>query len=152
MRILMTLIVSLTVAPVALAHGLFIFPNDGQSEDQQDQDEFQCIRAATRQTGFDPMQTPTATTAPPETQGGVGQGAVRGALLGTAVGALTGNTRQGLRTGAVSGGLLGGMRRADSNAQQDQWAQEQVAIYQTDRNNWNRAFTACMESRGYTVR
>jgi uncharacterized protein YcfJ len=152
MRVLMTVIVSLTLAPVALAHDLFIFPSNGQSQDQQDQDEFQCMRAATRQSGFDPMQTPTAATRPPETQGGVGQGALRGALLGTAVGAATGNTRQGARAGAVGGGLLGGMRRADSNAQQDQWAREQVANYQRDRNNWNRAFTACMESRGYTVR
>jgi hypothetical protein len=152
MRILMTLIVSLALAPMALAHDLFIFPNDGQSQDQQDQDEFQCIRAATDQSGFNPMRTPTATTAPPATEGGAGRGAVRGALLGTAVGAVTGNTRRGATTGALGGGLLGGMRRADSNNQQDQWAQEQAANYQRDRNNWNRAFTACMESRGYTVR
>jgi hypothetical protein len=68
------------------------------------------------------------------------------------VGAVTGNTRQGATTGALGGGLLGGMRRADSNNQQDQWARDQAANYQRDRNNWNRAFTACMESRGYTVR
>ena len=55
MRILMTLIVSLAMAPAAVAHGLFIFPNDGQDEEQQDLDEFQCIREATRQTGFDPI-------------------------------------------------------------------------------------------------
>jgi hypothetical protein len=103
MRVLMTVIVSLTLAPVALAHDLFIFPSNGQSQDQQDQDEFQCMRAATRQSGFDPMQTPTAATRPPETQGGVGQGALRGALLGTAVGAATGNTRQGARAGACAG-------------------------------------------------
>ena len=47
---------------------------------------------------------------------------------------------------------MGGMRRNDSQRQQDQWAREQAAIYQRDRDNFNRAFTACMEARGYTVR
>ena len=151
MRILITLIAFFALVPFAHAHGLFIFPNEGQSQDQQDKDEFQCIRIARDRTGFDPMATPTATRARPETQGGAVGGAVGGGLLGTAVGALAGDTRRGAAIGAASGGLLGGMRRNDSRRQQDEWAREQTAIYQVDRNNFNRAFTACMESRGYTV-
>ncbi len=151
MRILFTLIAFLALAPFAHAHGLFIFPNEGQSQDQQDKDEFQCIRIARDQTGFDPMATPTATRAQPETRGGALGGAAGGALLGTAVGAIAGNTGRGAAIGATGGGLLGGMRRADSNRQQDQWAQEQAAIYQGNRDRFNRAFTACMQSRGYTV-
>ena len=58
---------------------------------------------------------------------------------------------RGARVGATAGGLMGGMRRADSNRQQQQWAQQEAANYQNERNNWNRAFSACMESRGYTV-
>jgi hypothetical protein len=151
MRYFFTIIVFFALAPLASAHGLFIFANDGQDQDQQDQDEFQCMRAARDQTGFNPMATPTATTRAPETQGGAGRGAVRGALLGTAVGAVTGNTRQGALAGAAGGGLMGGMRRADSNRDQERWAREEAANYQRNRNNWNRAFTACMSSRGYTV-
>ena len=98
------------------------------------------------------MQTPTATRARPETRGGALRGGAGGALLGTAVGAIAGDARRGSVIGGVSGGLMGGMRRNDSRRQQDQWAQEQAAIYQRDRNDYNRAFTACMESRGYTVR
>ncbi len=97
------------------------------------------------------MATPTATRRAPDTQGGAVRGAARGALLGTAVGAIAGNTGRGFRTGAAAGGLMGGMRRADSNRQQEQWGQEQAANYQSNRNNWTRAFTACMESRGYTI-
>ena len=152
MRNLMSLIVLLALAPVAHGQDLFVFPNEGQSQDQQDMDEFQCQRDARDRTGFDPMATPRATTARPQQQGGAGGGAVRGALLGTAVGAATGNTRRGATAGAVGGGLLGGARRADSNRQQDQWAQQEAANYQRQRNNWNRAFIACMEARGYTVR
>ncbi len=151
MRILFTSIVLFAVATVAQAHGLFIFPNEGQSQDQQDKDEFQCIRTATDRTGFNPMSTPTATEARPETRGGAGRGALGGALLGTAVGAVAGDTRRGAVAGAAGGGLLGGMRRNDSRRQQDQWAEQQAAIYQADRAQWERAFSACMQARGYTV-
>jgi hypothetical protein len=151
MRFLMTLILFFALAPGAQAQDWFIFPNDGQDQEQQDMDEFQCIRISRDRTGFDPMATPTATTRAPETQGGAVGGAARGALLGTAVGAVSGNAGRGLRTGAAAGGLMGGMRRADSNARQDQWAREETANYQRNRANWTRAFTACMESRGYTV-
>ena len=54
------------------------------------------------------------------------------------------------------GAVMGGMRRADQNRkqaqQQQQWEQEQAAQYQQGRNNYNRAYAACMEGRGYTVR
>lgn len=152
MRTIVTLIAIFALAPVAYGQDLFVFPNDGQSQDQQDMDEFQCQRSARERTGFDPMATPTATTARPQQQGGVGSGAVRGALLGGAIGAATGNTRQGLRAGAAGGGVMGGMRRADSNRQQEDWARREGQNYQRNRDNWNRAFIACMEARGYTVR
>ena len=140
------------IAPFAQAQDLFIYPAEGQSRDQQDLDEAQCSRFAREQTGFDPRATPTATTAPPEQQGGAVRGAARGALLGTAVGAITGDTRQGAAIGAASGGLMGGMRRRDSNRQQEQWAQQESANYQRNRAAFNRAFGACLEGRGYTVR
>jgi predicted lipid-binding transport protein (Tim44 family) len=152
MRSLTTLIGLLVLAPIAHGQDLFVFPNDGQSQDQQDMDTFQCQRDATNRTGFDPMATPQASTPAPQQQGGVVGGAARGALLGGAIGAATGNTRQGLRAGAAGGGVLGGMRRADSNRQQEEWARREAANYQRNRDNWNRAFTACMEARGYTVR
>ena len=150
-----TLLIS-TVAVLALvsaAQGqeLFVFPNEGQNQDQQDKDTFQCQREARERTGFDPMATPRATTAAPQQQGGAVGGAARGALLGGAIGAVTGDTRRGLAAGAAGGGVLGGMRRADSNRQRDDWARQEAANYQRQRDNWNRAFTACMAARGYTV-
>ncbi len=151
MRILITLVGLFVLVSFAHAHGLFIFPNEGQSQDQQDKDEFQCIRTATDRTGFNPMAAPSATRARPETQGGAVRGAAGGALLGTAVGAIAGDTRRGALVGAAGGGLLGGMRRNDSRRQQDQWADEQAAIQQADRAQWERAFKACMQARGYTV-
>ena len=58
---------------------------------------------------------------------------------------------EGAATGAAAGGLMGGMRRADSGAQQQQWAQQEAANYQRNRDEWTRGFSACMRSRGYTV-
>jgi len=152
MRISITTIALLVLALPVQAQELFVFPNEGQTREQQEKDEFQCMRLARERSGFDPMATPTATRAQPQTEGGVLGGAGRGALLGTAVGAIAGDTRRGALMGAAGGGLMGGMRRNDSQRQQDQWAREQAAIYQRDRDNFNRAFTACMEARGYTVR
>ncbi|MGI9265397.1 MAG: hypothetical protein ACR2QU_10725, partial [Gammaproteobacteria bacterium] len=70
MRILITIIAILAIAPFAQGQELFVFPNDGQSQDQQDMDEFQCQRDARDRTGFDPMATPRASTPAPQQQGG----------------------------------------------------------------------------------
>jgi hypothetical protein len=48
------------------------------------------------------------------------------------------------------------MRRRDQQRQQQQaqqqWAKEQEAQYTQARNSYNRAYSACLEGRGYTVK
>ena len=48
------------------------------------------------------------------------------------------------------------MRRRDQKQQQQQaeqqWAQEQAAQYTQKRNAYNRAYAACLEDNGYTVK
>jgi hypothetical protein len=157
--LLLLLIASLVFAGPTLGSDVFIYPNKGQSQKQQDKDKYECYNWAKQQTGFDPMAQPTA-TAPPPTQeasrGGVVRGAGRGALVGVAAGAIGGDAGKGAAIGAVAGGLLGGMRRRDQARQeaqaQDQWANQQAANYQHNRSNYNRAFSSCMEGRGYTVK
>ncbi len=138
---------------------MIIYPSKGQTQEQQEQDQFQCYNWAKGQSGFDPMAPPTTKTAPPpkeEPKGGVGRGAVRGGLTGLAVGAIAGDAGKGAAIGAASGGLIGGMRRKDQNAQEEaakqQWAQKEASQYQTGRNNYNRGYAACLEGRGYTVK
>jgi uncharacterized protein YcfJ len=152
MRTWILLIALCAIAPAANAQDLFIYAAQGQDQDQQDLDEVQCRRFATERTGFDPRETPTATTARPQGQGSMVGGAARGALLGTAVGAIAGNTGRGAAIGAASGGMMGGMRRQDTNRQQQRWAQQESANLQRQRSDFNRAFAACLEGRGYTVR
>jgi hypothetical protein len=156
---LMCLVTALLVTGPAFAQDPIIYPNKGQSAEQQEKDKFECYTWAKGQTGFDPMQVPTATAPPPSQgtpQGGVVKGAARGAVAGVAVGAIAGDAGKGAAIGAASGALIGGMRKRDQQAQQQQaqqqWEQEQAANYANQRNNYNRAYGACLEGRGYTVK
>jgi hypothetical protein len=138
---------------------VFIYPEKGQSQEQMEKDKFECYNWAKGQTGFDPMEVPTATAPPPEQQaqqGGVGRGAVRGAAVGVTAGAIAGDAGKGAAIGAASGALVGGMRRRDQQRSQQQaeqqWAQEQSAQYQQRRSSYDRAYGACLEGRGYSVK
>ena len=146
------------VAGPVLAQDPIVFPAKGQSQDQMEQDKFQCYNWAKKETGFDPMQAPKATSPPPQQQARSG-GAVRGAAVGAGVGAIAksgGSRSRGARKGAAAGGLVGGartQRQRNKDAQaRKQWEQEQAAQYAHSRNTYNRAYAACMEGRGYTVK
>ena len=160
MQILVLLFMaSLLLTGPTFGDDVFIYPNKGQTKQQQDKDKYECYDWAKQQTGFDPMAQPKATAPPPAQeakQGGVVRGAARGALAGVAIGAIAGDAGKGAAIGAAGGGLFGGMRRKDQQRQQEQaeqqWAQQQAANYQQNRSNYNRAFSSCMEGRGYTVK
>jgi hypothetical protein len=133
---------------------LVVYPKEGQSKEQQDKDNFECYGWAKGESGFDPMAPPTATAPPPQQQapkGGVGRGALRGAAVGGIV-----DGSDGAKTGAAAGAVIGGARRSDQRrqqaAQQQQWEQQQAQQYQAGRSSYNRAYAACMEGRGYSVR
>ena len=146
-------------ADFALAQDPIVFPAGGQSEEQMEKDKFECYNWAKKQTGFDPMEVPKATAPPPQQEapkGGVLRGAARGATVGVVAGAIGDDAGKGAAIGAASGALIGGMRRRDQRRQQEQaqqqWAQKQTAAYTQKRNAYNRAFGACLEGRGYTVK
>ena len=157
------ILVGLLVSPVQ-AQDPIVFPAKGQSNDQMEREKFECYNWAKGQTGFDPMRTPTATTPPPtqerrSTTGGVLRGGAVGAAGGAAIGAIAGGgsgARRGVAIGGLSGGAIGGMRTSRHNRQaqqqQEQWQQQQANQYMQQRNTYNRAYTACLEGKGYTVR
>jgi hypothetical protein len=152
----------LIASPVA-AQEQIIYPAQGQSPEQLEQDRFQCYTWARDSSGFDPMAPPVTQTAPPQPgakQGGTLEGAGVGALAGGAIGGIaTGSRRglgRGLAAGAVTGGILGTVRRDQQLSQEQQarqqWEQQETSRYVQARDTYNRAFAACMEGRGYTVR
>ena len=156
------LILSIFLAGPGWSQDPIIYPSQGQSQEQMEKDEFQCIRWARDQTGFDPMRTPTATSAPPGKEDevwGAGKTGVAGAATGAIVGGIAGGGKgagRGALIGGAGGALLGGMRRSSQRNREDQrrqqWEREQANNYARARNEYNRAFSACMSGRGYTVK
>jgi Glycine zipper len=137
----------------------YIYPNQGQSPQQEQLDKGQCYSWAVQQTGFDPANPQVGVAPPPgmqAPQGGMFRGAAGGAAMGAIGGAIGGDAGEGAAIGAGVGALFGGLRRARERREQEQMqqayaAQQQGAMSQ-GRSNYERAFGACMAGRGYTVR
>jgi outer membrane lipoprotein SlyB len=151
-------------AGAALAQDLVVYPAKGQSNEQMEKDKFECYGWAKGQSGFDPMQMPTASSpAPSKGDKSVAGGAVGGGVLGGVGGAVIGGiasgksgAKKGALIGGLSGGALGGMRSHSQNRQadqkRDQWEREQANQYMQQRNAYNRNYAACLEGRGYSVK
>lgn len=150
-----SLLTGIAFSTSSVAQELMVFPNEDQSKEQQQEDEFTCYNWAKGETGFDPMAVPTATEAPPQQEaqkGGVGRGAVRGAAVGQIVGGDSDSTWKGAAAGAAVGGMRRNDQKRKEEAERQQWEQEQQQIYAENRNRYNRAYAACMEGKNYTVR
>jgi hypothetical protein len=142
----------LFVSITASAQELIVYPGKGQSSAQQSKDESECFQWAKQTTGFDPLSSAPPPTSGETQVGGAGRGALRGAVGGTVVGAIAGDAGKGAAVGATSGALIGGIRRHDQVQQQQASQQQQQAAYNQRRNDYLRAYAACLEGRGYTVK
>lgn len=134
-----------------LGADLYIYPNKGQSPEQQSRDRYDCHLWAVQQTGFDPTRAQASAPPPAPPQGGVFKGAARGAAAGAVGGAIAGDAGTGAAVGAATGGLIGGMKQR-GQAQQQQAQANQAAQQQGASAAYNRALSACLSGRGYTVK
>jgi hypothetical protein len=144
-----------------MAQDLIVFPAKNQSPEQTEKDKFGCYTWAKQQSHFDPMQAQQQTqTAPPQSQGPGGE-RIRGAARGAAVGAVVGkiandDAGKGAAAGAAGGAMIGGMRKRQKRRQQaqaqEQKAQQGAAAHAQKRDTYNRAYSACLEGKGYTVK
>ncbi len=148
-------------AVAQLSHsGLYVYPKHGQSTDQQSRDGGQCGRSAVEVTGYDPGNPPVATIA----QGSLsdqGRSMAKGAVVGSAAssavgaaaGAAVGEAARGAAMGAA-GGAVAGVLRGLLVARRDQQAKIQHDEQQNEQHQYDyqRAFAACMDARGYGVR
>jgi hypothetical protein len=154
--------------------GLYVFPAKNQPAQTQSSDEASCFGWAKTRTGIDPLAIKPQTTAAPQQaataspsdagKGAVAGGAVKGAVVGTAIGAIAGDTGKGAAIGATAGAFGGvrSKRQAQSQAaatqQQQQAATDQAAAQAAaasvaqQKSDYNKAFSACMEGKGYTVK
>lgn len=133
--------------------GLFVYPQKQQTTDQQKKDENECYSSAQKQTGVDPTAPPPAPQQAPQKKGGAVKGAARGAAGGAAIGAIAGDAGQGASIGATAGAIRGRRQQKRANKQAQQQAQQQAQAQQQGQlDTFRRAFSACIDSRGYSVK
>jgi hypothetical protein len=145
------------LAPISYAQPTYIYPAKGQSDEQIEKDKYECYQWASKESGFDPMQSQQATQPQPQqpttSVGGAGRGAAKGAAIGAVGGAIADNdVGRSAAIGAAVGGIAAGVRQR--RQQLDQLQQQQAIAHQQSqqRANYNRAYGVCLEGRGYTVK
>ncbi len=140
-----------TSAGISFAQPM-VFPAQGQTQEQQDQDQFSCHKWAVEKTGVDPMNMRSA--APPSQEsamGGAVRGGARGAALGAIGGAIGGNAGKGAKIGAAVGGGMGAMGSRRRNRQRQATAQQEHQAQAADRGQYDKAWGLCMKGKGYEV-
>jgi Glycine-zipper domain len=160
---------------VIAASDIYIYPNKGQSPQQQSQDRYECHVWAAQQSGFDPSAYHATSPAPVYVASASGghyprrhdldpiSGAAGGAALGALGGAIGGDAGKGAAIGAGVGALAGILNSAGNHqkkkdqqarilAQQAAQQSQQAANMEQDQANYKRAISACLEAHDYTVR
>lgn len=144
----------MTYNQISQTGGLVVFPAKSQSKQQQKEDEFECYLWAMEQTGIDPLNLPTVEA---QVQSGPTGGAVRGAAggaaAGAAIGAIAGDAGKGAAIGATAGAMRGVRAGRQAQAQGNAQSQAQAnAANEEVKNQFKKAFSACMEGKGYTIK
>ena len=135
--------------------GYYIMPSNGQDTTTMQKDESDCFLWAKEQSGYDPLNPPEITAATVDTSpdGAAIRGAARGAAAGAAIGSISGNAGDGAAYGAIAGGLRN--RRAKKvHDQQQQMANEQGAEAKKAEllEDYKKAYSLCLESKGYSLK
>ena len=140
---------------VASTLHVYAYPKAKQSSEKQAQDETECYQSAQTATSGPSGQQQGQQQGQPGTpgQGATVKGSAGGAATGAAIGAAAGDAGKGAAVGAASGAAVGHRRKkkAEKEAKKEQQQQQQAQQAQTV-DNLKRAYTACMESRNYTVK
>ena len=137
------------------ALGVYVFPAKDQKPEQQAADEQACYTWAVEQSGIDPL---TMTASQPDSvaggpDGSAVRGAAKGAAAGAVIGAVAGDAGKGAAIGATAGGIAGARNRRRRQAEKEKEAeQEAVATDQAKIESFKKAYSACLEGKGYTVK
>lgn len=135
--------------------GMYVFPAKDQSQEQLEKDETECYKWAVEQSGVDPLNPPKVEAAQVSTgpDGAAVVGAARGAAAGAAIGAICGDAGKGAAVGAVTG-AMGGRRASRGGRAAAQNANNQAAVNKEAElmNNFKKAYSVCLEGKGYTVK
>ena len=163
LKVLLTLVIIVFASNTSQAQdggiskslGLYVFPSNNQDKATQEADEMDCFNWAKEQSGYDPINPTKYVGEEVDTSldGSAVKGAARGAAAGAAIGAIAGDTGEGAAIGAVVGGLRGRRAKKMSEHQQKQANNNAAeAASNAAAADYNKAFSACMEGKGYTVK
>jgi OmpA family protein len=144
--------IAAAVTTGAYAQKPIVYPAKGQSAQQKQKDDKECLAWAKQDTGIDPKVAsapPPQQTAPATGGGERARGAARGAVGGAVIGGIAGDAGTGAAVGATAGVMAGGARARRNQAAQNEQAKAQQ---QETLNTYYRAYAACMEGRGYTIK
>lgn len=140
---------------IAKGLGLYVFPSNNQDQQTQDADELACYKWAREQTGIDPINPPEVQAEQVDTSpdGSAVVGAARGAAAGAAIGAIAGDAGKGAAIGATAGAMAGRRARKVGDQMEQQQSTEAAAAKEKElMDNFKKAFSACLEGKGYTVK
>ena len=142
-----------------------IFPKDGQSKEQKYQDETYCNVWAEDETGLDPsyirakleMTNDNVANAASSGEPKFGRRLLRGAALGAAMGGIDQGIDNDIGKRAVQGVVLSGARTQQDRKQyqRDQQLNSHLAKkaeLEKQYDQYIRAFSVCMDAKGYSVR
>lgn len=148
-------VTGLKAQSISSSLGLYVFPAKNQDAATQEADEMACFKWAKEQSGYDPMNPTVYQGAQVDrsADGSAVGGAALGAAGGAAIGAIAGDAGKGAAIGAVVGGVRGRRSKVVGDQRQQQ-ANDQAAAQKTKAaaNDYNKAFSVCMEGKGYTVK
>jgi hypothetical protein len=140
----------------AYAQQPIIYPAKGQSAEQQQKDQGECYVWAKQNTGVDPVAVAQGQANQPPPSGPQGErarGAARGAVGGAAIGAIANDDAgKGAAVGAVAGTMAGGSRQRRAAREQQAQTQQVQQQSQAALASYIRAYGACLEGRGYTIK
>ncbi len=138
---------------------IFVYPANGQTQEQTERDRYECHLWAVQQTGVDPSRADASAyervvvqpANPP------GSGTVAGAIGGAIIGSIIGGPRNagaGALIGGATGAVVGSASDASAQAQAQQTQRQYNQGAATGRargDSYRRAIGACLQGRGYTV-
>lgn len=163
MRPIAVFILGFFVCGDLFAAGMYVFPRQGQTQEQQSMDSGGCRSWAMRETGVDPaylqgqmaMLQNQASSQPRQMP--IARSAFRGVTTGAMLGNIAENnedmSERGLKMGAAYGLKQGIGQRIDMQREaQAQQLQVQMQNLQMSQDSYARAFSACMDAKGYSVR
>ena len=132
---------------------LYVFPKGTKTPEQQLKDDTDCFNSARTQSSYDGKVADSSVAPPPPQTGGALKGAIGTAAVGTVIGAIAGNAGKGAAIGAGVGLVGGNANQREAN----RYARARAAAEEVERKgtavaDLKRAFSACMDAKGYSVK